>query len=114
MSTITKTIKVDKEYIHVEVFRNKGTSEAEVCRYQIKVEDEGLVIDAVEDDEIVALDAYDHVFMEYQCPECKNSDYPGRHYNNNDMTSGQWVPCESCNENADLASSVPAYPEDVL
>lgn len=33
----------------------------------------------------------------HTCPECESSDYPGRHYNNNDRSSGQYLDCQTCN-----------------
>jgi hypothetical protein len=32
----------------------------------------------------------------HECPECWRSDQPGRVYNNNDSTSGQYHDCGTC------------------
>lgn len=106
--SLSKEIVINNNYIHVTLIRGKGTNEPQVCQYQIKVEDEGLIVDSVEENELVALDAYDHVFL--PCPECENSHEPGWHYNNADPAA-QRVSCGTCNPGSD---PVPAYPEDVI
>jgi len=111
-SSVKKKIEVDGDYIYITVYRGLGY-EREQCRYQLKVEGEGLVIDAIEDvdgvDELVSIDAIDHEWEEAQCPECSDSEVCGRIYNNNDSTSGQCFNCQTCNSDGDLGSDFPDY-----
>ena len=97
MSNIKKEIRVDGDCVFVTLYRGLGTENAEACEYQINVTSEGLTVDAVEDEEIIPLDAYDHVWVDYVCPGCEGSEEPGMIYNNNDPTSGQGFPCPACN-----------------
>jgi hypothetical protein len=39
-----------------------------------------------------------------ECPGCGGSEYPGRIYNNNDITSGQYFNCVICNPDGDLSA----------
>jgi hypothetical protein len=105
-NTVKKKIEVKDEYIYITLTRGLGV-EQERCRYQIKVESEGLVIDGLEDDEgldeLVDIDVIEHVFEAYECDECSDSEVPGRHYNNADVSSGQFVNCSTCNKDGDLS-----------
>jgi len=103
---IAKKIEVKGDYVYITLERGRGTSDHEWCRYQIKVEDEGIALDAVERmddgvDELIPLNAYDHVFETFVCPECEDSEVPGRIYNNNDPASGQYHNCNTCNASGD-------------
>lgn len=49
------------EYIIIELRRFNEEGEEELCNYQIKIEEEGLIIDAVNaKGEIYPIDAFDH------------------------------------------------------
>jgi hypothetical protein len=103
---IKRVVEIDGEYIRITLYRDLGTDFAQSCRYQIKMEGEGLVIDQIvkrgDVEDLLSVDAVEYEWEDYTCPACEDSEVVGRHYKHNDPDTGQFVNCDKCNKDGDL------------
>jgi hypothetical protein len=101
-----RVVEFENGVICIKTFRNPVSDDAEIQITEIELVDNVTSFPGIGE-------IRSYPWEPYICPECEDSDVPGRHYNNADTSSGQFVLCQTCNADGDTSPDCPDYdPED--